>query len=169
MMRVKDIKRVGNIWVYRIREDGETKVKTLSSERDIPFHPTLWNTLEFGKFYRKSKDKGDERVFNDLKLLRGKNIYHKSVGRWFNEKYLKDIGLKDGTRKISFHSFRHSIETHLTNKNVNTRFIDYLQGHSQKGVGGDVYLKDINPQSLYEECVLKIDWGIDFNKLKIKF
>ena len=169
MMRVKDIKRVGNIWVYRIREDGETKVKTLSSERDIPFHPTLWNTLEFGKFYRKSKDKGYERVFNDLKLLRGKNIYHKSVGRWFNERYLKDIGLKDGTRKISFHSFRHSIETHLTNKNVNTRFIDYLQGHSQKGVGGDVYLKDINPQSLYEECVLKIDWGIDFNKLKIKF
>ena len=70
---------------------------------------------------------------------------------------LKDIGLKDGTRNISFHSFRHSIETHLTNKNVNTRFIDYLQGHSQKGVGGDVYLKDINPQSLYEECVLKID------------
>ena len=52
---------VGNIWVYRIREDGETKVKTLSSERDIPFHPTLWNTLGFGKFYRKSKDKGYER------------------------------------------------------------------------------------------------------------
>ena len=25
MMRVKDIKRVGNIWVYKIREDGETK------------------------------------------------------------------------------------------------------------------------------------------------
>ena len=57
-MRLKDIKRGGNIWVYRIRVDVETKVKTLSSERDIPFHPTLWNTLEFGKFYRKSKDKG---------------------------------------------------------------------------------------------------------------
>ena len=168
MMRVKDIKRVGNIWVYKIREDGETKVKTLSSERDVPFHPTLWNTLGFGKYYRKAKDKGYERVFNDLKLLKGRNIYHKSVGRWFNERYLKDIGLKDGIRKISFHSFRHSIETHLTNKNVNTRFIDYIQGHSQKGIGGDVYLKEINPQTLYEECVQKIDWGIDFNKLKFK-
>ena len=169
MMRVKDIKRVGNIWVYKIREDGETKVKTLSSERDVPFHPTLWNTLGFGKYYRKAKDKGYERVFNDLKLLKGRNIYHKSVGRWFNERYLKDIGLKDGIRKISFHSFRHSIETHLTNKNVNTRFIDYIQGHSQKGIGGDVYLKEINPQTLYEECVQKIDWEIDFNKLKIQY
>ena len=50
---------------------------------------------------------------------------------------------------------------------MNTRFIDYPQGHSQKGIGGEVYLKEIKPNSLLEECVEKIDWGIDFRKLTL--
>ena len=36
---------------------------------------------------------------------------------------------------------RHSVETHLTNQNVNPRYIDFLQGLSQKGIGGSVYMK----------------------------
>ena len=62
---------------------------------------------------------------------------------------------------------RHSIETHLTNQNVNPRFIDFLQGHSQKGVGGNVYMKGVKPEVLLKECVEKIDWGIDWKKLKV--
>ena len=71
-------------------------------------------------------------------------------------------------RRISFHSFRHSVETHLTNKDVNKSFIDYLQGHVQSGVGGNVYMKGIKPNVLMDECVKKIDWGVDFKKLKVK-
>ena len=167
MMKTTDIKRIGNVWVYRIREEGDKRVKSISSERDIPLHPTLMKTLRFGNYVRHIKKLGKDRVFHELKLLEVKNIYHKNVSRWFNERYLKHIGLKDGTRILSFHSFRHTIETHLTNKNVNTRFIDYLQGHSQKGIGGEVYLKEIKPNSLLEECVEKIDWGIDFRKLTL--
>ena len=89
------------------------------------------------------------------------------MGRFFNDKYLKKIGLKVVRRKVPFHSFRHSIETHLTNQNVNPRFIDFLQGHSQKGVGGNVYMKGITVDVLLKECVEKIDWGIDWEKLKI--
>ena len=50
---------------------------------------------------------------------------------------------------------RHSIETHLTNQNVNPRFIDFLQGHSQKGMGGSVYMKGITVDVLLKECVEK--------------
>jgi intergrase/recombinase len=75
----------------------------------------------------------------------------------------------DGGRKVSFHSIRHSVETHLTNQNVNPRFIDFLQGHSQKGIGGSVYMKGIQPEVLLKECVEKIDWGIDWEKLKVKW
>ena len=31
----------------------------------------------------------------------------------------------------------------------------------------EVYLKEIKPNSLLEECVEKIDWGIDFRKLTL--
>ena len=63
--------------------------------------------------------------------------------------------------------FRHSIETHLTNHNVNPRYIDHLQGHSQKGIGGNVYMKGVKPDVLSKECVEKINWGIDWEKLKV--
>jgi len=62
---------------------------------------------------------------------------------------------------------RHSIETHLTNQNVNPRFFDFLQGHSQKGVGGNVYMKGVKPEVLLKECVEKINWDVDWKKLKV--
>ena len=80
---------------------------------------------------------------------------------------MKKIGLKDGGRKVSYHSMRHSVETHLTNQNVNPRMIDGLQGHSQKGIGGSVYMKGVKPEVLMKECVEKINWDIDFDKLKL--
>ena len=174
MMKTEDIIKVGNIWVYRLRETGEygdeeTKVKTQSSERDVPLHPVLVEILDFVKYVQFVQKKGHERVFHELPLNPKKNTYHKNVGRFFNERYLKKVGIKPSDRKLSFHSFRHSVETHLTEKNVNPRYIDFLQGHAQEGVGGDVYMKGIPPEQLHKNCVQKIDWGIDFKKLKVRW
>ena len=69
----------------------------------------------------------------------------------------------------SFHSFRHSVETNLTNVNVNARYIDFLQGHSQKGIGGSVYMKGIKPEVLLKDCVEMLKWDVDWNKLKVKW
>ncbi|MDG2064848.1 MAG: site-specific integrase [SAR324 cluster bacterium] len=170
MMRVKDIIKVDDVWVYRIREEGEygeeeTKVKNPYSERDVPLHSVLVDTLGFIKYVNHIKKLGEERVFYEL--LKIKNKYQKYVGRFFNDRYLKKIGLKDTGRSISFHSIRHSVETHLTNQNVNPRMIDGLQGHSQKGIGGSVYMKGVKPEVLMKECVDKIDWGIDWEILKV--
>ena len=168
MMRVKDIVKVNGVWVYRIREDGaETRVKNSYSERDVPLHSVLRDTLDFVGYVNRMKKLGHERVFHELPK-RG-SVYHKNVGRFFNRKYLVKIGLKDLGRKVSFHSFRHSVETHCTNQNVNPRFIDYLQGHSQKGMGGIVYMKGVKPEVLLKECVEKIQFDIDWERLKIKW
>jgi len=172
MMRCKDITKVNGLWLYRIREEGEygdeeTTVKTASSERDIPLHSVLVNTLGFVRYVKHIKKLGHERVFHELKKVGGR--YSHNFGRFFNDKYLKQIGLKNGGKPVSFHSFRHSIEGHLTNKNVNPRYIDHLQGHSQKGIGGNVYMKGVKPDVLSKECVEKINWGIDWEKLKVKF
>ena len=77
--------------------------------------------------------------------------------------------MKGTGRSVSFHSMRHSVETHLTNQNVNPRMIDGLQGHSQKGIGGSVYMKGVKPEVLMKECVERINWDIDFEKLKVKW
>jgi integrase len=122
MMRVKDIAKVDGIWVYLIREeceygDEETRVKNSYSERDIPLHSVLVDTLGFIKYVNHIKKMNKERVF--WEILKVGNKYQKNVGRFFNTKYLKKVGIKDGIRKVSFHSFRHSVETHLTNHNIN--------------------------------------------------
>ena len=173
MMKTENVKQVDGIWVYQIREEGEygkeeTIVKNPYSERDIPLHPVLVDTLGFVRYVDYVKKQGKDRVFWELTKVNGR--YSHNFGRFFNEKYLKKIGLKDGgrnVRRLSFHSFRHSVETHLTNKNVNPRYIDFLQGHSQKGMGGNVYMKGISVEVLLKECVEKIDWGVAWETLKI--
>ena len=172
MMRVKDIIKEKDIWVYSIREEGEygdekTTVKNPYSERDIPLSSVLVDTLGFVRYVDYLKKQGKERVFWELTKV--KDRFSHNFGRFFNERYLKQIGLKNGGRKLSFHSMRHSIETHLTNQNVNPRYIDFLQGHSQKGIGGSVYMKGIQPEVLLKECVEKIDWGVDWETLKVKW
>ena len=173
MMRVKDIVKINGVWVYHIREDGEygneeTKVKNPYSERTLPLHPVLIDTLGFIKYVQKMGKIGHDRVFHELTKI-GTGRFQQNVGKFFNNRYLKKIGLKDGVRKVSFHSFRHSVETHLTNQNINPRFIDYLQGHSSKDTGANIYMKGIKPEVLLKECVEKFDWGIDWEKLKVKF
>ena len=174
MMKTEDIRKVGKIWVYSIREQGEygvedTKVKTSSSERDVPLHPILIDTIGFLDYVKFIREKGHERVFHELPFNPQRKIYHKNVGRFFNERFLKNIGLKTDDRKLSFHSFRHSVETHLTEMNVNPRYVNHLQGHAQEDIGGDVYMKGIPPEQLLNNCVSKIDWGIDFNQLRINW
>jgi integrase len=169
-MRVTDIKKVSGIWIYRIREEGDygsevTKVKNPYSERDIPLHSELVGTLGFVNYVKHIKKLKKERVFWELPK-RG-NGYRKNVGKFFNEKYLVKIGIKK--RGKSFHSFRHSVETQLANANVNGRYIDFLQGHSQKGIGGSVYMKGIKPEVLLKDCVEKLVWDVDWKKLKVKW
>jgi len=172
MMKTENIKQVDGIWVYQIREEGEygkeeTIVKNPYSERDIPLHPVLVDTLGFVRYVDYVKKLGKDRVFWELTKVNGR--YSHNFGKFFNNRYLKKIGLKNGGRKLSFHSFRHSVETICTNKNVNPRYIDSLQGHSQKGMGGSVYMKGIQTEVLLKECVEKIDWGVDWETLKVKW
>ena len=84
MMRTKDIVRVGNIWVYRIREEGEymneeTTTKNPYSERDIPLHPELVKTLGFVRYVKFVEKMGMDRVFHKLSILN--NCSFKNIGR----------------------------------------------------------------------------------------
>jgi integrase len=80
MMRCKDITKVNGLWLYRIREEGEygdkeTTVKTASSERDIPLHSALVNTLGFVRYVKHINKLGHERVFHELKKVGGRYYF----------------------------------------------------------------------------------------------
>ena len=103
MMRVKDIIKEKDIWVYSIREEGEygdekTTVKNPYSERDIPLSSVLVDTLGFVRYVDYVKKQGKERVFWELTKV--KDRFSHNFGRFFNERYLKQIGLKNAGRKL---------------------------------------------------------------------
>ena len=159
-METNSIMKHKGIWIYRLRELGEyedetSKVKNPYSERDIPLHDVLVDELRFVGFVKQVKSLGHKRVFHELPYLNNK--YQKNVIRFFNGRYLKHLGLK-GTKKVSFHSLRHSVGTHLTNQRVSVRFFHYLQGHVQTGEGGKTYLHKIQPDIMKDECIDKISW-----------
>ena len=62
---------IKNVWVYRIREEGEyvdeeTRVKNPYSEREIPLHSVLINSLGFIKYVKHIRNLGHDRVFWEL-------------------------------------------------------------------------------------------------------
>ena len=41
------------------------------------------------------------------------------------------------------------------------------KGHSSKDTGANIYMKGIKADVLLKECVEKIEWGIDWDNLKV--
>lgn len=124
-LHVEDIQEHNGIWLIDItgaREDAQLKNKV--SKRTIPIHDQL---LELGFLdYVNSIDSG--RIFPMLTYLQGTG-YYKVVGDWFNNRFLsKRLGIK--RPEITFHCFRHSLVSKLSQKNVEEPKIARIVGHA---------------------------------------
>ena len=71
------------------RNSNDKKLKNASSERVIPIHPKLIE-LGFLNFVKEQKKKNSQRLFSHLKL--DSDGYIKNVSRFFNVKWLPEIG-----------------------------------------------------------------------------
>ena len=162
-----------NRWCFDILEEPnrpDKHLKTLSSRRIVPIHDTLLKLglIEFIELLKK-KDPNRERLFQELPYREGN--YNQNVSRFFNNRYLPNLGLK--TDKKNFHSFRHTVSDHLKQKGIEPHFINELMGHSQGNIDLDRYGKRYNPDILYNKCVKRIVYqtsqkrGIDFLSLKL--
>ena len=85
-MRVSDILKVNNVWVFRIREEGEygdeeTRVKKPCSERGIQLRSVLVDTFGFVQYVKHIKKLEHSRVFWELPK-RG-DVYHKECWKGF--------------------------------------------------------------------------------------
>ena len=96
------------IWCLDINDDGDKRLKNAPSKRIIPLHPVLVNDLNFPGYVQSLKQRGEVRIFPELRKI--SHQYSHAASRWFNERYKKQIGLstEDGQKK-TYHSFRHTL------------------------------------------------------------
>ena len=143
----------------------DKSTKTKSSERIIPIHQTLID-LGLISYRNQLESKGEQRLFPELSFNKTDG-YGRQAGRWFNTKYLKDLGLKTKKKQRDFHSLRKTLTTHLERQGVEFFGIKQLDGHS---VGDDITMKHYTQKYTAEEMlnrvISKIKYPIDFMRFK---
>ena len=138
-------------------------MKTRNSIRRVPVHPKL---IELGilDYIQRLRNQKKERFFWELKMVRGK--YGKEVSRFFNEKYLKEVGVWKQTVKVLYCT-RHTLIHNLYRKGVDENVIKTLVGHEKeftmKHYGGNPY----DAEQLLSE-ISKVEYAsVDFGSLRV--
>lgn len=136
-LHTSDIRQHEGIWCIDINDDDGKMLKTSASRRLVPVHQQL---LEVGLVnFVESRSGGlAVRLFPSLSYS-AQNGYGRNVGRWFNEKFLPTLGMKQNT--FVFHSLRYSMVTLLTQAEVPDSRVKAIMGHSQVGVTHTSYFK----------------------------
>jgi len=159
-------------WCFDIVEEinrPDKRLKNNASRRIIPIHDIILDLgfIDFLNLIKKEPER--KRLFEELTYSEG--TYAKSISRFWNNRYLPLLGLKNP--KTGLHSLRHTVIDHLKQKGVEPHFINELVGHSQGNISLDRYGKGYNPDILYNKCVKKISYQtsqkrwIDFKSLKV--
>ena len=169
-----DIKQDDGIWYIDIRQnrpDKRIKGKAGSpSERKVPLHPFV---IELG-FIEYVKTRKAGRLWPELNNNNQSQKYGVYFGKRFNDTVLKKTGIKptkeqqqQGAGNKTFHSFRHTVITHLINLDLNIIKIKDVVGH-EKGYGmtTGTYYHGQPIKKIYDEVISKIDYGLDLSHLK---
>lgn len=130
-IHLSDIREVEGIWCFDLNDDGETKkLKTDTSRRCVPIHSRL---IDLGvlKHVQALRESGVQKLFQDFTYCQ-KNGWGRSLGRWFNDRFLVKLGIKD--KGVSFHVFRHTVITGLYQAGVEEPIIQTIVGHERLGV-----------------------------------
>jgi integrase len=155
-----DVREVNGIWYLNINDDRDKQLKNDASERIVPLHPFLVEDLGFHKYVAGVRRSKYQRVFHGES--KRSNKYSHYVSRRFGE-YKKRLGF-DG--KKVFHSFRHTVTNNLKQQLIEATLIDELTGHAVQGESMGRYSENYRVPLLYEEAILKLDYGIDLAHLK---
>ena len=117
-----------------VDEEKKQKTKNRQSRRVVPIHSVLLK-LGFLQFYLDVvalPDRPNSQLFQKLTFtISG---YQRKMG-WFND-FINDFIPDD---RKSFHSFRHSFDTCLMNREQNTFLIQCLAGYKRNGELGERY------------------------------
>lgn len=139
-LEVQDIELRDAVWCINVTPDGEgnKRLKNASSKRRVPVHHKLVAS-GFLDFFQAQKSSEHPRLFPEL-TNSAQNGYGRNSGRWFNERFLPELGLGDGG--LVFHCLRHTMITRLVQAGVEEPLVKAIVGHSQTGVTYSTYFKE---------------------------
>ena len=148
-LHVADVKQIDGVWCFDVNEDGDKRLKTASSNRLIPIHPTLIckGLLTFAEALR---EKHKVRLWSNL-VRREIDGYCPALGNWFgrfNRKHITEDRLK------TFHSLRHSFADTLKQLGVQESLISELMGHANDSITTGRYGKRYQPKILMEAIAM---------------
>ena len=153
------------MWVLKINADTPDKsIKTRAAKRIIPLHPFLTNKLKFVDYVNYLKQKGEERVFPELKKMGGK--YGHAPSKWFSS-YRDKLKIKpdDPKKRKVFHSFRPTFINHLKQKSVNKMKLKEVIGHAKDDITHDVYSNPYAADDLFKSIIKKVKYEVDLSHL----
>ena len=160
---IEDIIKKDNVWLINVDETKDKSVKTSSSIRKVPVHPTLIN-LGFIDYVKIIKSKGFDRVFPEL--TKERDGYSSKISRHYNEKFLPALGVWKKQVKVLY-STRHTFINQCYNKGVDRDIIKSIVGH-EPDFTMDVYGGNpFTPKQLYNG-ISKVSYSnIRWNRLKV--
>lgn len=153
-----DVRQERGIWLIAINDSGDKRVKTPSSRRLTPIHPTLID-LGFLRFVNRMQRLGEERLFPELR--KGNRSYGHSASKWFG-KYRKRCGVTDKGKV--FHSFRHTLTDNLKQQGVPEEHSASIVGHAKEGITYRVYGQEYNVE-FKRDLILRLRYNVDMNHL----
>jgi integrase len=158
----EDVFEHKGIWCIDINDNHDRKVKNHNAIRSVPLHPILVKDLKFPQYVATVETDGHQRVFPELYVANFKygHEFSKRFGYYLKNK----VGIND--KKKTFHSFRHTVSDHLYKKLVMESLVEELTGRAGKTETRKTYTKGYRVDTLYEECILKLEYQVDLTHLK---
>jgi len=166
-MEIADVLQRAGIWCLHITTqsdhddpEDEKHIKTSAGRRLVPVHPELVR-LGFLEYVEERRVAGDRRVFPDWN--KGADETYSSIfGKFFNDRLLKKLGIK--TRKIVFHSLRHSFMDAMRDAGIQDAIKKAIIGHADASVTA-LYGSGEPIRRLYD-AVRRINYeGLDLSHL----
>lgn len=150
---------------FNSRYDKE--VKNLQSNRLVPIHPFLLDDLNILGFVSMMKERGETRIFPELKHHNTTGQFGDRISRMFGRQRRRFGIFPKGKGKKDFHSIRHTVVTNLKHLGVPEPKVSQLVGHKTETttITYTRYGKPY-PTSMIYEVVKKISYNVDFSFLK---
>jgi integrase len=135
-MNTEDVRTIDGsecfiITAETIKGADDKRIKTSSSERIVPVHPTLIS-IGFADYVAEQRRKQHAKLFPDLNIAKT-GYYSDTFSKWFR-RFLRKCGASAG--RTCFHSFRHNFRDALREARVDRELALALGGWA--GDNGDM-------------------------------
>ncbi|MFA5922378.1 MAG: site-specific integrase [Methylococcaceae bacterium] len=151
-------------WVIDFNDVDDKRLKNDHRPRLIPVHKILLE-LGFIDHVQTLLKNGERELFPSAQRYKGQSFM--AEGQWWDE-YSDNAGITD--KNVVFHSFKHTLDTWLSNNHADRDMVAAFSGHSIGTMAKTTYRTgghrdaDIGP---LVEWIKKIDYGLNHHPFKL--